>query len=333
MFVIVIDHMGKFPSVYDVLTGRGAQWISAAEGFFFVSGMMVGMVRGRQALRDGIKAAARKLWRRAFVLYVWSVLLTFGFTAWGSSFREAEGVKGGLVGPEGIAQLLRDTLLLRYVYGWTDFLSHYVIFLLFAPLALYFLMKRRGWIPVVLASFVVWLLRGNSFDRAWQLLFMWGVVAGYHYQEIVGYWKKFPRSWRWPAIGLAGTVTAVALWFSEQAARGRYYLISKDFVYQAFHRDTLQPGRLALFLLFFVLLFLTVRRFEKPIERYLGWFLRPLGQNSLYVFIMQGIIIFGLTLTWPHTYAWWQNFLLDTAVLGVLWLCVKKRFLFWIIPR
>src|SRR5206468_9667251 len=79
--IIVIDHVNLFPSLLEFITGRGQLWVSAAEGFFFISGLMVGLVRGRLAQRAGLGAATRKLWGRSWQLYVAGLILTLGYTA------------------------------------------------------------------------------------------------------------------------------------------------------------------------------------------------------------------------------------------------------------
>ena len=65
IFMIVVDHLELFPSGFDILTGRGLLWMSAAEGFFFLSGMMIGMVRGRKVQHWPMRAVSKKLFSRA----------------------------------------------------------------------------------------------------------------------------------------------------------------------------------------------------------------------------------------------------------------------------
>ncbi len=44
LIVILINHIELYPSFFDFFTGRGRLLVSAAEGFFFMSGLLVGMV-------------------------------------------------------------------------------------------------------------------------------------------------------------------------------------------------------------------------------------------------------------------------------------------------
>ena len=58
LFVIIIDHLARFFGFFDLFTGGGRQWVSAAEGFFFISGMMIGLVRAKK-LKDKPKKSKK----------------------------------------------------------------------------------------------------------------------------------------------------------------------------------------------------------------------------------------------------------------------------------
>src|SRR5829696_9744142 len=75
VLAMVVDHVGG-PSFLYAVTGGNRFYTSAAEGFIFISGLLVGVVYGRIALRDGFDVAMRKALERAGVLY----LLTVGVT-------------------------------------------------------------------------------------------------------------------------------------------------------------------------------------------------------------------------------------------------------------
>ncbi|MFY9636716.1 MAG: OpgC domain-containing protein, partial [Cellulosimicrobium cellulans] len=69
------------------------------------------------------------------------------------------------------------------------------------------------------------------------------------------------------------------------------------------------------------------------VERALGWFLIPLGQATLYVFIMH-VVLIAVIANIPALRQ--GDILVNTAayavILGLLWVMVKKRVLFGIIP-
>src|SRR5207237_1164743 len=78
LLVIMVDHIELYPNGWDFFTGKGRLWVSAAEGFFFLSGLLIGMIYKRR-LHLGMKFIFRKMWRRALELYVAGVSLTFIF--------------------------------------------------------------------------------------------------------------------------------------------------------------------------------------------------------------------------------------------------------------
>jgi fucose 4-O-acetylase-like acetyltransferase len=69
------------------------------------------------------------------------------------------------------------------------------------------------------------------------------------------------------------------------------------------------------------------------VQRALGWFLIPLGRATLYVFIMH-VVLIAVVANIPALQQ--EDVLLNTAayavVLGLLWVMVRTRFLFRVIP-
>ncbi|HYH76755.1 MAG TPA: OpgC domain-containing protein [Arthrobacter sp.] len=100
-----------------------------------------------------------------------------------------------------------------------------------------------------------------------------------------------------------------------------------------FGRTYLEMGRLLNVLVLVVAAYAFLTAYWKPVERALGWFLIPLGQATLYVFILHLVLIAAIA-NIPLLRQ--GDILINTAayavVLGLLWLMVKKRFLFGVIP-
>jgi hypothetical protein len=72
---MVVDHLAGASPLY-ALSGGNRFFTSAAEGFVFLSGLLVGMTYRRIAERDGLSTALWRLLERAWVLYVLAVGLT-----------------------------------------------------------------------------------------------------------------------------------------------------------------------------------------------------------------------------------------------------------------
>lgn len=342
LFVIIIDHLMRFPGLFDLLTGRGVLWVSAAEGFFFVSGMMVGLVRGHKMLTSSMRQVTTKLLRRSLKLYLWAVGLTILFTLVGFAVATNPHLKGGLTSQRDIWQLIWHTMTFQYAYGWADFLQHYAIYLALSPLAIW-LLRKKFWPVVLLLSFIVWLLRGNNIYASWQILFFSGTVVGFYLKSIEQTFQSWSKRAKKICLTLLVILTAVTMTASFLIVLGQEYSIFapwhqhfKSLLAQTapyFARSQMHAPRLALFALWFSTSYVLVRKFEAPLMRLLGDFLVPLGQNSLYVYIWQAVIIFFFDLFTPVHQPFWINLSTNIVIVGLIWFMVKRRFLFSIIPR
>ena len=76
LVIIILDHLTYFPNGLTFLTGDSRLAVSAAEGFFIISGLVLGIVRGAKLRRQPLAAATRLLWKRAGTLYLTSIIVT-----------------------------------------------------------------------------------------------------------------------------------------------------------------------------------------------------------------------------------------------------------------
>jgi hypothetical protein len=299
--VIAIDHLYRFPSLLDAFTGQGHLWVSAAEGFFLISGLLVGLLH----------QSSQKIWRRAAKLYLWSIGLTLLFTWWGGLF-DSHTVKSGIWLGGSPESLILNLVSLKYVYGWADFLPYYVIFLAFSPLALLALKQGKAWL-VLLLSGLFWLVRGSNFYWAWQVLFFTGLVAGWYFNKLNYVLNKYKIY-----------ILLLALFTIILSA---YYVFKRQLTLPLFDKTTLAPGRLVLSWLWFSAFYVLFRRFESIINRLTGGFLLLLGQNSLFVYGLQAVILFPLNSWLPSAPHFWWNTIYASGVILSLYLitAVKSR--------
>jgi hypothetical protein len=98
-----------------------------------------------------------------------------------------------------------------------------------------------------------------------------------------------------------------------------------------FDRERLGPGRALAALVLVTGLYAGFRRFEAPLRRFVGPVLVPLGQASLYVYIVQAMLTFVLV---DRTQA---DPLVAVAITGAMiatvTVMVRRRWLFGLIPR
>jgi len=341
--VIIIDHMGFFPSVFELFTGRGQLWASAAEGFIMISGLLVGYVYGPRMARNALQATA-KLWRRAFLLYALTVLLTFLFVWWGNHSDIAH-IKEGLWQQPALGEFLYKTLTMQYYYGWADFLPYYAIFMAWAPLALFACTRGYSWL-VLLTSAAAYLVRGTSFEMAWQLLFVGMMVVGWHLLAIEAKVRELsPKTKRWLRGGLYTSAITLVVLSMFTIRLGEYmthsyvgftvlpHIVQSVFLwldqFRAFmtpliDKWTLEPMRLVTALVWFAALYVFVRSREARVNRMTWGFLRTLGEHSLAVYVTHAMVIFGLLLITSGERGILLNTLMNALVVTIVYLAATQ---------
>jgi hypothetical protein len=172
----------------------------------------------------------------------------------------------------------------------------------------------------------------------WQVLFVIGLVAGFHRRKIVAWLSA--HTWAVAACCGAAVVFAFLSWGNPYLANGfdlRLGVIP-DSLYRTmydsfFARTYLAPGRLLNVVVLVVAAYAFLTAYWKPTERALGWFLIPLGRATLYVFVIN-VVLIAVVANIPALQQ--GDILLNTAayavILGLLWVMVRTRFLFRIIP-
>jgi len=148
------------PTHFSDLVNQPFGFLSSAEGFVFLSALLVARLYIRQAAEDEV-SLRNKIFKRTFRLYVYHiVLLTFAFTA-AASF----GVAAHRLALTNLLDFylahpltaILGSLLLVYCPPLLDILPMYMIFLLMTPYLLV-IAARRGWKGILLGSGFIWLL-------------------------------------------------------------------------------------------------------------------------------------------------------------------------------
>jgi hypothetical protein len=337
LLVIMVDHVELYPSLFDFFTGKGRLWVSAAEGFFFLSGLLIGMIY-RRRLGLGMKFIFRKMWTRAAELYVAGVSLTFLFLAW-VEFTHHAPIKDTLPSPFPWHHYIAEALLMRFTYGWADFLVRFAILMLFAPLVFYVISKGKWWLALM-GIVGVWLFRGPSFSLAWQLIFNLGMLVGFYWQQIETRFRKLKRNRRRMVkrgLAAAAGLTFIAsyasvyvltllnrLWGDGSLPQ---WLQHVTYTWERLNYDvwvyadkwTMGPVRVVLFAIWFPVLYWLVHKYQQPIAHYSRGILELLGRNSLFVYVVHSFIVFTLKMYFiPPTTNLLQNFLITGIGLALL---------------
>lgn len=334
MLAILVGHIELPPNFYDFFTGRGRLFVSPAEGFFFLSGLLVGMVY-RRKLAMGTKFYFKKMWTRAAELWVGSVSLTLIY-AYIVARTNHFYIKQGLPNPVDWHHIITQTLLLRFEYGWADFLGRFAILMLIAPFVFYLISKGR-WRLVLVGMIAAWAFRGQNFTLGWQIIFNGGMLIGYYWKELGTKWQSISAAYK--TYIKRGVVTLSVITFLYSYAT--VYLLSELNVYlnslphwlqtttltwNRYTYDiwvyaqkwTMGPLRVVLFFLWGSVIFTWVARHEQTINRRTRGLLLVIGQNSLFVYIFHSVIVFIFKFLIPAKTNALQNFGITTLALALL---------------
>jgi hypothetical protein len=334
LLIILIGHIELPPNFYDFFTGRGRLYVSAAEGFFFLSGLLIGMVY-RRRLSYGMKFIFKKIWTRAAELYAGSVILTLVY-----SFIVAKTnhfyIKDGLPNPVDWHHIISQTVLLRFEYGWADFLARFAILMLMAPFVFYLIAKGR-WKLVLAGVLVAYLLRRNNFTLGWQLIFNGGMLIGYYWYELNRKWAELSARTRSIIKTSVLLTTFITFTFSYAAVYilsefNQYYnllspglqsftnnwdrFINWTFIYA--DKWTMGPIRAVLFFIWASVAFMLVNRYEPRMNNRVKKILLLIGQNSLFVYIYHSFIVFVFKFFIPAKTNPIQNFIIVSLSLILL---------------
>jgi hypothetical protein len=308
---ITLTHLPTIASTY---VNQPFGFVSAAEGFIFLSALFTGRIYYRMAQHDGYRAMTHKLWSRTLRLYGYhALLLAFAFLV--AVPIAARGNRPGLHNLldfyfiAGAKQAVTEAALLIYRPPLLDILPMYIIFLIFTSAAL-LLATRIGWKPILWAAFAVWLFAQfgfrqsehafmskivptriplnemGSFDLwAWQSLWIAGIWLGVRW----GRGDLAIETWAKRAL-IPAAVIASALFELRRAISHGMQLGPYEFLFDKWH---LGPLRLLNFVAVATLL-IVAQTVLKPLA------IRPLvllGQSSLQVFCVHLLFCFaGLTL-------------------------------------
>lgn len=283
------------------MSGRSEFLVNAAEVFFFISGMTLGVI----AVREPLDRSVGRLLRRVAVVYLTVLGTGLFFTVVALS---SELLLWGDLPALGFVELggwVNGLLTLQVAPFGADVLVAYVMYLAIAPVALIALARGRGRLLVAVVAAVY--LVGQLAPATVQLpvaafrnlaanapLFFGGLLVGW-YRSDLGRWVADGGLTRRRALRLLDTAVVV-MWvgLAVAYARGSAGLGSLvAFVDLGFPvRETSMPFvALVVVGIYLRLLWMVVYRFWVPLSRAIGWLLLPLGQASLFTYTVHLVVM------------------------------------------
>jgi hypothetical protein len=328
LFLVIIfaDHLAYTPSLFfEFATGTSSAFASAAEGFFAISGILVGYIYGPRILQ-ATKKTVLKIWRRAGLLYLLAVGFTLLFSAWAALLPHPYGRQPEWQGDA--MGLVFNAMTLQFHFGWADFLARYAVFMAIAPLVVWLVAKGRARV-VVFTSVVVWLLFRtqvpiNAFT-AWQLLFMFGIIIGYYLPQFEARAMKIRpniRKYIWHTIVILAAASYAAIVIRLSILPFLFPSINNALPVSwlaYIDKDTLGIARIAIGMLWFSGLYLFFRRYEQQVDKLTYGTILLLGMNSLFVYSFEAFIIFAIDVFMPAPA---QPPLFISTLVGIIGICI-----------
>lgn len=349
LVIIAINHLES--PLLTPYTRESLGFVSAAEAFILLSGIVSALVYGRYL--DDTRRLMQKIYRRVLTIYFYVIAGTLTITAllhmgwlpdvwyydWGNYFL----LENYLNYPA--QSLFLSSIQLQQI-GYLDILIAYMLPMLLLPWALVALHRGR-WFWVMGASVSVWLIAQFSSDQilapiyywlepvlkidagyldvlAWQLLFFSGVCLGFYANNIGSTEdsnKASSQQSAWldsPRLLILAMVAACTLFMVKQL--GWTELITSNFWRHLFNWQDLGLVRYVNTLVLAYLLTFLVRR------RFWLFCLNPLiflGQHSLPVFCFHAVAIYFF-LPWmmamQESYSWYWDLSIVSLFVASLFL-------------
>lgn len=329
--VIIIDHLWRWPNMFQYVTGRGEMWVSAAEGFILISGLLVGYVHGFKKRKTPLTPLSWKLIKRGIMLYVWMWLTTIPLVAITWNWAPKGGMAYIPVQVGDWNELIKLMFEFNYAHSLTHFLYLYALYLVVSPVAIWLLRQGKWWI--VLATSVLAYTYGLYHEvewLQWQILFFGAATLGYHFDAVLATFRALPRSVkttiRLGAIaGMLGTFL-----YSLNVILGHTPGTYTD---PFFTRRPLSWPTVPMAMLWFAGL-LSLFTYALPVLKKWGRWLLTFGERSLTAYILHVVPLVIVQILFPPTDGqFWLNTLLTIACIATTWALLKIPGINRVIPR
>ncbi|OLP49257.1 OpgC family protein [Allorhizobium taibaishanense] len=311
---------------------RNLTFVEDAQGFVFMSGLLVGMVYGRKMLKAGYEAGRERIWARAIELYRYAMGIILAVLAARLLMPGAAVIWRDWLGDISLSDPLRLGSIATFLYQPTymDILPQYIIYMVFAP-ALIWLCITGRWATVAIGSLVVWMagqlglhrlitypldgwlsaaekegIRASFNLLGWQIVFFGGLIAGSLTATRNIEWSKVfsPEKTLIPKTALA-----ILLFFMPLRIMTAHGLMP-DFVLQKFSMMEVRADFGPVYLLNFAAMASLVawlliagpkhdsafvRKTAHAVNSVFSLsFLQLLGRHSLHVYIWHVLIVFAV---------------------------------------
>ncbi|EPE0973512.1 OpgC domain-containing protein [Salmonella bongori] len=357
LVMMVVAHT-EVMSIFNIFTWERFGLTTGAEGFVILSGFMLGMLNRVRLQKAVLLTISWGLYLRAWKIYRVNIIIIISFLLLGNlpfinvfevtHFTDRyAGTTWALypVTPQIKETWFNIVLYLQIGPHQTQILGLYIFLLLLSPLFLGMLQQGKvywllGLSLLVYGCWQRWPVRvtPSEFEfafplLAWQFIFVLGMSCGWYKEELLSFARTPPGKVAVAAL----VVVALILGFVAQNHTNPFMPpalllhIIPPAEFNAFYhtwaaKNGLGPIRVLNDISLMVVVYLLLTWCWLPLYRLAGWFLIPLGQRSLYTFILHVYVVLAVSQfvtfdLWRQD--WVVNTLIHAVALGVLWLMAK----------
>lgn len=133
-------------------------FVEDAQGFVFLSGLLIGMVYARKMVKNGYAAGRQAIYSRAFELYRYAMGIVLAILVAQMFLPQAYTVWYNWLGYTTFDDPLRLAAIATFLFQPTfmDILPQYIVYMLFAPMLVKLVLEDK-WAYVLAGSLVVWM--------------------------------------------------------------------------------------------------------------------------------------------------------------------------------
>lgn len=360
MIIMVVAHIEVF-SIFNLFTSERFGLVSGAEGFVIFAGVVLGSLYRHRLPLDGWITSIYRIWSRAWKLYLVSlvIILSIYFLAlipFVDSHELTMFTNRGAnityplypVDDVPLPTALNFLFYLEAGPHQAQVLGLYVVLMLLTPLAFAAFHLRYTWLFLACSwGLYAWSqlpshvhLVSSNFENAfsvaaWQLIYFAGLAVGWFKTEITSYMHGNVKRL---ILVFCGGISLLMLFVAQNHTNpflpswAQVHLLTPEtfnYLYNHFAiKNTLGPLRVLNDLCLLVTLYWLLTVCWTPFYKALGWYLVPIGQASLYVFIIHVYVVLLASQLVPFDLEpkhWVVNSVLHASSLLLLWWMTKNK--------
>lgn len=367
MIVMVIAHIEVF-SVFNLFTSERFGLVSGAEGFVIFAGIVLGSLYRYRLPLDGWITSIYNIWSRVWKLYLVSLFIIISIYLFALvPFINAHEVitftnrGANIVYPLYPVETVSLNTALNFLFylqagpHQTQVLGLYIVLMLLTPLVLAAFHNRKASYVLIISwllyfyyqMYPVNLTKGNFENAfailAWQAIFYTSLAIGWYKTEITSYMHGTTKKL---ILGFCISVSLILFFVAQNHTNmflpswAHINLIPAqtfNWLYGNYALKTnLGPLRVLNDFCLLVTLYWLLTICWTPFYKALGWYLVPVGQASLYVFIVHLYVILLISqfINFDlHAHNWFINTCVHSGALLLLWWMTKKQIGMRFIPN